>query len=171
MLVASLFGPRAAVLRRANEIPMPAIPSPLPGIAEHTVEPEGVGPEAVDIGQQPVVPLAAAAVAIGFGDPNVVAPPARRGRAGPRSIFPFRLRRQAIGGVAVIKRRMGSASLVVQPGNVFLRVAPIEADGGPARRLTRIRRIGATMPWNIPFHVQDLAAGLRLVAGLPQESQ
>src|ERR1700758_5214854 len=66
---------------------------------------------------------------------------------------------------------MGGANLVVQPGDVFFRVVPVEADGGPARRLAFVRRVGAAMPWNIPFHVQDRAAGLGLITGLPQEGQ
>src|SRR2546427_10850775 len=71
----------------------------------------------------------------------------------------------------MIHRRMGNANLVVQPGDISLRVMPIEAHCRPAWRLTGIGRRGSAVAWRIPLHVQDRVAGGGLVAGLSQEGE
>ena len=91
-LVQSGFDPGAAVGRRADIGAVPAIRRPLPDIAQHAVKPERIGREAVDVRQFAVVPLAAAAVAVGIVGADVVAPPARRGGAARARHIPIPLR-------------------------------------------------------------------------------
>jgi len=125
---------------------VPAIGGPLPGVAERPVEAEGVGGKAVDLGEQPIVPLATTAVAIGFARADVVAPPARRGRACARGLLRLGFSRQAIGALGVIESGVGNAHLVVQPGEIFFSIVPIQADRRPTRRLSVERRIGLAIP-------------------------
>ncbi len=52
-----------------------------------------------------------------------------------------------------------------------MRVFPVEADGGPARRLLGPRRIGQATPGRPPAQVQYRVAGLWPVAGGAQEGE
>src|ERR1700681_1942537 len=85
--------PRAAVIRRAQIALMPAVIGPLPGISQHTVKPKRIGREAVHVGKQAVIILAAAAIAVRIADADGVAPPSRRGGPCPRGVLPFRFAR------------------------------------------------------------------------------
>ena len=90
------FNPGAAVGGRADIGIVPAIRRPLPGIAQHAVKPETVGREGIHWRQHMIVPFAAAAVAVGVGLADILAPPACAIGAGAGGIFPFRFTGQAI---------------------------------------------------------------------------
>src|SRR4051812_41959988 len=98
---------------------MPAICGPLPCVAEHAVESKGIDLERIDIGEHPIVPWTAAAVAVRVVDADLVAPPARCCRSAAGCIFPLRFARQAVARLS---------HLLVQPRDIALGVAPIEAD-------------------------------------------
>ena len=55
-------------------VSVPAIGGPLPGIAQHSVEPKRIGRKTVDVRVEAIVPLAAATVAIGVVLADGVAP-------------------------------------------------------------------------------------------------
>src|SRR5262245_44090116 len=77
--------------------------------------PKGFGLKLSTSANRPVVPFAAAAVAIGSVGADVVAPPARRRGAGSRGVFPLGFRRQTIGIRRMVEGWVGGANLVVQP--------------------------------------------------------
>src|SRR5262245_47125446 len=103
MAVAVRLGPRAAVGGRGQIALVPAVLGPLPDIAEHAVEPERIGLERIDLGEDFVIIGAAAAIAVRAARADFVAPPARRCRAAARGEFPLGFARQAIGTLAVRK--------------------------------------------------------------------
>jgi hypothetical protein len=114
---------------------MPAVRCPLPGIAQHPKESEGVWPEAADLREEAIIPGAAATVAIGHVVPDRIAPPT--GGSGPAAcgIVPLGFARQTVRTSPSLQSRALLMHPRVQPRDVGLSIAPIEADGGPLWRL------------------------------------
>ena len=89
--------PRRAVRGCTLVAVVEAILHPFPDVAVHVVEAERIGGERADRRRLLVVPLAAAAVAVGVALADLVAPGIGRLGAGARGIFPFRLGQQPVG--------------------------------------------------------------------------
>jgi hypothetical protein len=89
--------PRRAVSRRASVIVVNAIFSPPPDVADHVIKPEFIRRERADRRGLPVIPLAAAAIAVGVVVADVVAPRIRRGGSCACRILVFGLGQQPIG--------------------------------------------------------------------------
>src|SRR4051794_17768879 len=106
--------PRRAVGWRALIVRYPAILHPLRNTAEHAVEAEAVGLEAVHRHRAALVLGAAALRAVRLRDAELVAPPVTCLGAGAGAVFPLRLARQAV----------AAAGDARQPGDVLLRVVP-----------------------------------------------
>jgi len=132
--------------------------------------PERIGRKAVDVGEFAVIPMAAASVAVGMAGTDRIVPPACRGRTGTCSIFPFRFARETIRAAMAGELRMFAADFCIQPGNVGVRVVPIEAGGGPAARLVIVRRPRKAVSRRMPLHLQNRIAGLGLVTGRAERS-
>src|SRR6266566_230777 len=171
VLDAALGCPRAAVIRRAEVALMPAIIGPLPGISQHTVKPKRIGREAVHVGKQTIIILAAAAIAVRIADADGVAPPSRRGGPGPRCIFPFRFAGQAIWTRTPRQCETFPLNLGVQPRHIGLRVFPVQADRRPKRWFANIGRIGKTAARRAPSQLLNRIAGRRLIACLLKKNQ
>ena len=102
--------PGAAIVRRVCIVAV-AVRHPLPDIAVHVIKPKGIGRKAPHRGRLFIIPLAAAAIAVGPVAADGVAPAVAGARAGPRRVFPFRLARQAIA-----LARLGAQPLRIRPG-------------------------------------------------------
>ena len=114
--------------------------------------------------------LAAAAIAVGIAGTDLIAPPARRGGAGARGIFPFGFAGQPIRAAGFVRDAgMFLAHARIQPGDISTRIFPIETHRGPFGRLHILGWIGEAFSRRMPFHVGDLVAGLRLITRLLQE--
>src|SRR5690348_18010649 len=96
MLATIVAEPGPTIRRRTDIAFVPAIGGPLPGIAEHAVESERVGCEAIDISENAIIGLAAAAIAVRIVQTDSTTPPTRRRRSAARGIFPFCFARQPI---------------------------------------------------------------------------
>src|SRR5690242_4279064 len=66
---------------------------------------------------------------------------------------------------------MLGAHLGVEPIDIALGVAPIEADRGPTRQIRTEGRRGQAVPLRMPSHVEHGVARRRLMAGLLQEGE
>src|SRR5262245_41404507 len=110
----AFFNPSRTVLRSPVVVLVLAILDPLRDIAMHVMETECIGGERADGSRPLIVPLAAAAVAIGVPFADLVAPRIGRLRSSTRRIFPFCLGEQPI----------SFAGHPGEPGHIRLGVVP-----------------------------------------------
>src|SRR6185295_19790764 len=142
-LCAIAAGPSGSVRGRAGITRVPAVLGPLPGIAEHVIEPEAVGRvaarrrgEVVAVGAFVLLAEAPGLEAALVGDVGeaaglgrIVAPVARGDAASARRVFPFRLARQAV----------APAGLFREPLRVGARIVPAHAQHRVRLRLREAR--------------------------------
>src|SRR5262249_50629907 len=131
---------------------VPAVLDPLIDIAVHVVETESVGPKRADGCGRLVVPPAAAVLAIGVIGADGLAPGISCGAAGPRRVFPFGFRQQAV----------WFAGLLRYPRHEKTGVFPIDIDdrliAPPPALVARPVRTRSERGTGIPLRKRDFEA-------------